>query len=229
MNVGVIGSGNIGANAGRLFSRAGHNVLFSYSRDESKLKRLAEETGNGARWGSPHDAVEFADVLVLAVTWDRVEDALDQAGSLDGKVLVDTTNPYPYQGSLVEVPGGHSSGAYNARRAEGASLIKAFNTSSAGFQRTAAFREGDERATMFLAGDDEEAKQVVSSLIRDVGFEPVDVGDLENGAPWIEPPRRSGGLYGEEYRAADGRRIAEAIWSDPEEATRLADELKVFE
>lgn len=219
MKIGIIGSGRIGGNAGKLFARAGHEVMFSFSRDRSKLDALAEEAGNGARAGSPREAVEFGEVVMLSVPWPVIDEAIAQAGPLDGKVLIDTTNQFT-RGGLAELPGEISAAEFNQRRMPGARLVKAYNTMTAGFQAMAAGRA--DRVAMFFAGEDAEAKRVVAGLIGDSGFEPVDVGGFSE--VWIlEAPRRPGAVYGEEYRPA------EAIRRDPERAARLARELRVEE
>jgi 8-hydroxy-5-deazaflavin:NADPH oxidoreductase len=79
---------------------------------------------------------------------------------------------------------------------------------------------------MFLAGEEADAKLIVAGLIRDIGFEPVDVGAFAE-APIMEAPRRDGAVYGEEYSGADGQRIADALREDREQAARLALELRV--
>lgn len=227
MRIGIIGSGNIGANAGRQFTRVGHEVLFSFARDPAMLERLAAEVSHGARAGTPAEAAAFGEVVMLAVPWATVDDALAQAGSLDGKVVIDTTNHFG-RGGVVPLPDGLSAAQVNAGRAAGARLIKAFNTLTAGFQAAAAGRAGDERAALFLAGEDTVAKGTVSDLIAQIGFAPVDVGGWAE--VWImEAPRRPGSVYGEEYRPEPAQRIAAAVRTDPQLASRLADELKTLE
>jgi predicted dinucleotide-binding enzyme len=225
VRVGIIGSGRIGANIGKLLAKAGHEVVFSFSRDPAKLETLAAEAGDIARVGSPGEAAEFGEVVVLSVPWALVDEALEEAGSLEGKVLIDTTNQYTRDG-LAEISGGKGAAEYNAGRARGARLVKAYNTLTAGFQAEAAGRAGEERAVVFYAGEDEEAKSTVSRLIDDSGFEPVDVGGWAE-VEIMEAPRRDGSVYGEEYRPAGARRISAALREgDREEASRLARELK---
>ncbi len=226
MRVGIVGSGRIGGNAGKLFARAGHEVMFSFSRDPAKLEALAAGAGHDARVGTPSEAARFGEAVMLSVPWAIVDEALVAAGPLGGKVLIDTTNQFT-RGGLAELPGGLSAAEFNARRASGARLVKAYNTLTAGFQAEAARRPAPERVAMFFAGEDEEAKGIVAGLIRDSGFEPVDVGGW--GEVWImEAPRREGAVYGEEYRPEEARRIAAALREgDPDLAARLARELKV--
>src|SRR5436190_10912292 len=88
MRIGVIGAGRIGGNAGRLFARAGHEVMFSFSREPEKLQELAGETGASA--GTPAEAAAFGEVVMLSVPWRLIDDVLAQAGSLEGRIVVDT-------------------------------------------------------------------------------------------------------------------------------------------
>ncbi len=209
MRIGIIGVGRIGGNAGRLFARAGHEVLFSFSRDDAKLETLAAQTGNGARAGAPAEAARFGDVVMLSVPWALVDEALEAAGSLEGKVLIDTTNQFGRDEAgnfgVLDLPDSLSAAAFNARRAEGARLVKAYNTMTSGFQAEAAGRVGSDRVVMFYAGDDEEANRTVAGLIDDSGFDPVYVGSLTGDVVWMEPPRREGALYGEEFHLQEAR------------------------
>jgi predicted dinucleotide-binding enzyme len=209
VRVGIIGAGRIGGNAGRLFARAGHEVLFSFSRDRAKLEALAAEVGNGARAGTPGEAARFGDVVMLSVPWALVDEALEAAGPLEGKILIDTTNQFGRDEAgnfgVLDLTDGMSAAAYNARRARGARLVKAYNIMTAGFQAEAAGRVGPDRVVMFYAGDDEEANRTVAGLIDDSGFEPVYVGSLSGDVVWMEPPRREGALYGEEFHLQEAR------------------------
>src|SRR6202140_4129677 len=93
MRVGILGSGLMGGKLGTLFARAGHEVIFSYARSEAKLKKLARDAQGNARAGTPGEAAEDADVLLLAVDWSRIEDVLNQARDLSGKVIVSCSLP----------------------------------------------------------------------------------------------------------------------------------------
>jgi len=207
MKIGVIGAGRIGGNAGRLLARAGHEVLFSFTREPEKLHRLVEDTGHGARAGTPREAAEFGEAVMLAVPWDLIDEALAQAGSLEGKIVIDTTNQF---GSGPMPAPGQTAAQFNAARMPGARYTKSFNTLTSGFQASAAGRSGDERAVLFLCGDDPAAKRAVSGLIEDAGFVPVDIGPNAD-ASVMEAPRREGAVYGEEYRRADPTAVVEAV------------------
>jgi 8-hydroxy-5-deazaflavin:NADPH oxidoreductase len=135
---------------------------------------------------------------------------LNQAGSLDGKTVIDTTNQFGL-GGLETIPDGLTAVQYNQRRMSGARLVKSFNTLTSGFQTSEAHRsDPDQRVVLFLCGDDAGAKATVAGLIADAGFEPVDVGGLADAGP-MESPRRPGALYGEEYRPADARAAVAAL------------------
>lgn len=93
MRVGILGSGLMGGKLGTLFARAGHEVVFSYARSTEKLQRLAKDAKGNARAGTPHDAAQDADALLLAVHWSRIDDVLNQTGDLSGKVIVTCSLP----------------------------------------------------------------------------------------------------------------------------------------
>ncbi len=78
MRIGILGAGLMGGKLGTIFARAGHEVVFSYSRSERKLKRLAREAQGHARAGTPREAALNADALLLAVHWSRVDDVLER-------------------------------------------------------------------------------------------------------------------------------------------------------
>src|SRR5260370_29041775 len=93
MRIGILGSGLMGGKLGTIFARAGHEVVFSYTRSEKKLKRLAREAKGKARHGTPREAAQEADAVLLAVHWSRVDDVLSQAGDLSGKVVLTCSLP----------------------------------------------------------------------------------------------------------------------------------------
>jgi len=177
MNIGIIGSGRIGGTVGRLWAYAGHQVLFSYSRDAANLKALAATVGPGARAGTPAEAARFGEVVLFAPPWMLVDDALREAGSLAGRILIDTTNPYGPNG--VEDLGPNNSAAQEvARRAAKAHVVKAYNTLPADVLATSGREMRAAQLAMFFCGDGAEAKQVVSNLITASGYLPIDTGPL---------------------------------------------------
>jgi predicted dinucleotide-binding enzyme len=200
VRIGIVGAGRIGGNAARLLARAGHELVLSFSRDQERLEQLASEIGAVA--GTPREATKFGEVVVFSVPWSLVDEALGQAGPLDGKIVIDTTNQFGHRG--LDDLGGRTAAEVNAARMSGARYTKAFNTLTSGFQAEAAGRTGPNRVVMFLCGDDEEAKRIVSALVDEAGYTPVDIGGTADAAP-MEPPRRRGAVYGEEVHEPEAR------------------------
>src|SRR5436190_11939540 len=207
MRIGIIGAGRIGGNAARLLAGAGHEVKLSFARDPRKLADLASEIGERASTGSPAEAAEFGQVVVLSVPWGTIDDALGQAGSLAGKIVIDTTNQF---GPGPKPAEGQTAAQLNAARMPGARYTKSFNTLTSAFQAAAAGRTGPDRVVLFLCGDDAEAKRVVAELIEDAGFAAVDLGGTTDAAV-MEAPRRDGAVYGEEYRRPEAEAVVEAV------------------
>lgn len=207
MKIGVIGAGRIGGGLARQLANVGHQVRLSFRRDQAELDRLADQIGARASTGSPADAVTFGEVVVIAVPWSALPLALEQAGPLAGKIIIDTTNQF----GAPPLPGeGQTAAAFNAARMPDARYTKSFNTLTSGFQAEAAGRTGDERVVQWLCGDNPGAKEVVARLIEDAGFVPVDLGSTA-GCSVMEAPRRPGAVYGEEYRLPDALAVVEAV------------------
>jgi 8-hydroxy-5-deazaflavin:NADPH oxidoreductase len=187
MRVGILGSGLMGGKLGTIFARAGHEVVFSYARSEQKLKVLARDAKGKARAGTPREAAQEADAVLLAVHWSRIKDVLNQTGDLSGKVIV--TCSLPMNDDNTELVVAHtSSGAEElAKMIPKARVVAAFNTvpSEVLFGVYEAKRKAS-RPSLVYCGDDESGKGVAAGLIRDVGFDPVDAGPLRI-ARYTEP------------------------------------------
>ncbi len=189
MKIAVIGAGNVGGTLGKRWAKAGQEVAFGV-RDpgDARIAALVRESGPSARAASVPEAVREAAVVVLTVPWANAQEAIAAAGNLRGRILIDATNPLPLtpeclrQGLVI----GHTTSAAEeiARWAAEARVVKAFNTT--GFQNMADPVYGTQGLSMFLCGDDAEAKKVVADLARQLGFEPVDVGPLRS-ARYLEP------------------------------------------
>lgn len=185
MNIGIIGSGNMGSSLGRIWARKGHRIIFSYSRDKEKLNDLANSIPQSSV-GSPSDAVQQSEAILLAVRWESVEDALKSAGSLSGKIVIDCTNPIKPDLSGLDVGFATSGAEEISRLAPGASIVKAFNTAFAEVYKADSRLFGSRLPSMLFCGDDASAKNTVARLISDAGFEPVDSGPLLV-ARYLEP------------------------------------------
>ena len=187
MRVGILGSGLMGGKLGTIFARAGHEVVFSYSRSEKKLEKLARDAGGKARAGTPAEAVQQADALLLAVHWSRVDDVLKQAGDLAGKIVVSCSLPMNDDDTALVVTHTSSGAEKLAKRIPKARVVSAFNTvpSEVLFGVYEARRKAT-RPSLVYCGDDSRSKRVAAELIRDVGFDPVDAGPLRI-ARYTEP------------------------------------------
>jgi predicted dinucleotide-binding enzyme len=181
MKIAVIGMGSVGGTLGRRWGEVGHAVTFGVRKPNDP--KVAAGAGE-ARLSTVAGAAADAEVVVLAVPWEALKDAIASAGDLAGKVLLDCTNPLSPGLSGLEV--GHTtSGAEEvARLAPRARVVKIFNTTGANNMADPDY--GGTRATMLYAGDDADAKSIAASLARDLGFDPVDLGPLSS-ARLLEP------------------------------------------
>jgi hypothetical protein len=179
MRIGILGSGLMGSKLGTIFSRAGHEVAFSYSHSRDKLEQLASEAGPKAKAGTPREAVAQADAVLLAVHWSRVDDVLMQAGDLSGKLVISCSLPMNADDTALVVAHTSSGAEELAKKIPAARLVPAFGTvpSEVLFGVFEA-KNKDRRPSLVYYGDDAGAKNAVAALIRDAGFEPVDAGGL---------------------------------------------------
>jgi 8-hydroxy-5-deazaflavin:NADPH oxidoreductase len=189
MKIGVIGSGNIGANAARLFVRAGHEVALSNSRGGQGLEDLVAELGDKAHATTIEGAAKFGEVLLIAIPFGKFS-ALP-ADAFKGKVTIDAGNYYPERdGKFAELDKDETtSSELMASHLKEARLVKGFNTIY--FKHLAT--QGDsslpleERRAIFIAGDDSKAKEIVARLIEEIGFAAVDTGFLHEGGRSQQP------------------------------------------
>ncbi len=178
--IGLIGSGNVGSNLGRAWTRAGYEVMFS-SLDLEADKRLAAQVGPKASAGTTLQAAAFGDVVVVAVPYGALPALGRSLGSaLQGKAVIDASNPFPARDGDIAVEAREKgAGEVSARLLPGAHIVRAFN--AVGAARMSVMHENPGKVGMPIAGDDAQAIAKVSRLIRDIGFEPVLVGGLAKG------------------------------------------------
>jgi 8-hydroxy-5-deazaflavin:NADPH oxidoreductase len=187
MRVGIIGSGLMGGKLGILFARAGHEVVFSYSRRYEKLELLARQAGGGARPGSSLEAAREADAILLAVHWSRLDEILSQAGDLSGKVIVSCCMPLNIENTELIIAHNSSGAEVIAEKVPEARVVAAFQAvPSEVFFDVFEARQSPTRPSLVYCGDNTNSKAVAAQLIRDVGFDPVDAGPLRI-ARYIEP------------------------------------------
>jgi predicted dinucleotide-binding enzyme len=187
MRIGILGSGLMGAKLGTIWARAGHDVVFSYSRSEAKLKKLARDAKGNGRAGTPREAARDADALLFAVHWSRADDVLEQAGDLSGKVIVTCSLPMNADDTGLVIAHTSSGAEALAKKVPRARVVAAFGTvpSEVLFGVFAARRK-KHRPSLVYCGDDARSKKIAAQLIEDTGFDPIDAGPLRV-ARYTEP------------------------------------------
>ena len=171
MNVSIIGTGHVGGTLGKCWAQCGHSITFgSRNPNSDHVQELVHKAGANTRAVSINQAVASSQLVVLALPWNAVEGILANAGDLTGKILIDTINIYPESGEI-------SCAEQIAGWAKGARVIKAFNITGTGNMDYPVYN--GQKLTMFICGNDSEAKSRVSMLIEELGFEVVDTGGLE--------------------------------------------------
>ena len=194
MKIAVLGAGHIGSTVGRLWHTAGHEVTFA-ARDPAGPQALAAELGGRAHAATVTDAVAAAEVILVAVPGPAVIEVLTTAGSLDGKVVIDAANMVGQDGIALRqladaFPKGH--------------WVRAFNTLQA--RVLAEENRRQPRWVLFLSGD-QQAKPTVARLIADAGFEPVDLGGIDDSK--FQDPGSA--LWNTTLEGGDARALAERI------------------
>jgi hypothetical protein len=200
MRIGVIGAGNIGGTAARLFADAGHEVVISNSRGPETLRG---EEGDGIRAGTVEEAAEFGEVVLVAIPFGERETL--PVDELSDTTVIDAMNYYPGRdGKIAELEDdGTTSSELLARHLDSSRIVKAFNTMEAGTLEEDGRRSGDHRRlVLFVASDDELAKRTVMELIDEIGFDPVDTGELRDGGR-VQQPGSS--IYGAELTNPEAR------------------------
>ena len=203
MNITLLGAGNMGSALARQFTQAGHAVRIAATSLE-KAKSVAAGIPGSTAVATAGSAAD-SDVVVVATPYEQAVAALREAGPLDGKVVIDVTNPLTpdYMGLTI----GHDTSASEeiAKAFPGVDVAKAFNTLFAQVVAEGpAFADG-QVARAFYAGDSERAKATAKSLIESTGFQPVDAGPLRN-ARYLEPLAGLNIYFG--YGAGHGTTIA---------------------
>ena len=171
--VGIIGAGRLGQAMARTTLRAGRGVVIANSRGPESLASVVSALGDGVSAGTVGEAAS-ADVVVLAVPWDRVPEALHDL-DLKGQILVDATNDW-----AADDLQGRTSSELVADLVPGARVVKAANTLGADVLGSDPRETGGHRV-IFISGDEADAKADVAALFEDAGFAAIDLGDLATG------------------------------------------------
>lgn len=205
MRVGIIGSGNIGSTVARLLAAAGHEVAIANSRGPESLAGLVAELGDGAQAATVAQAAQFGELVLVAIPLRAYDELPPEAFA--GRIVIDANNYYPGRDGQIAAleDGSTTSSEMLAAHLPEAHVVKAFNTM---YFRTLA-TEGrpdappEERLALFLAGDDEAAKQRVAELIEQLGFAAVDTGTLAEGGALQQP---GSPIYNQPMTPSEARR-----------------------
>lgn len=184
MQIAILGTGNVGQALGAGWARAGHQIVFGSREPQSdKVRAVLQAVGAGAQAATPQAAVTTAEVVVLATPWRAAQAVVTGVQGWEGKIVIDATNPIA---PGLELAVGYTTSAAEliAGWAAGARVVKAFNTTGANNMANPIYNGAS--TTMFIAGDDAEAKAVVTSLAQTLGFDVADVGPL-SAARYLEP------------------------------------------
>jgi 8-hydroxy-5-deazaflavin:NADPH oxidoreductase len=196
MKIGIIGAGTVGGTLARQWARAGHQVMLSFSRHPERLQQLADEIGTQAKSGTPAQASQFAEVIVFAPNFWMAEEAIHQMEHVEGKTVIDTTNPYRWgnvetlSGGLVRMlPEQESAAEWLARKLPQAQIAKAFSSLQPRALLASAARIEADRVAVPFATNHAQSRDYTTTLVKAAGGLPFDIGALSN-AKLIEMPGR---------------------------------------
>ena len=201
MKIGIIGAGHIGGAIGGLWIKAGHPVFFS-SRHPEELQDFTARLGPLAQAGTVDKAIAFGDVIFIAVPYGALPQiGRDYGKSLAGKIVLDASNAVATRdGAIADEVERNGIGAISQKYLPGARLVRAFNTLNYSIFEREANRPAP-RLAVPIAGDDQEAVQVAAGLVRDAGFDPVEVGKLADASRF----QRGAPGYGQNVSASELR------------------------
>ena len=186
MTIGIVGAGAISQALATQLARAGIDTLISNSRGPHTLTEVVRALGPRVR-AVPASEAAARDLVVLAVPWHRLREALAQLPPWNGRIVVDATNPLVPAGVPRPDLGGRTSSELVADLVPGARLVKAFNTLPPPLVAADPHEAGGRRV-VFFSGNDAGAKAEVATLIDRLGFAGIDLGDLRTGGKLQQYP-----------------------------------------
>ena len=184
--IAILGAGNVGSTLGRAWSSHGHTLIYGVRDPDHARHQHAAKTSGGAQVASIPKAAGQSDLIVLAVSWASVPDVLHACGDLDGKILMDVTNPLSFENETIALTQGlTTSGGEDVQRlVPKAHVFKTLNQVS--FTVMAQTTGYPARPVMFVAGNSAAHKQSVLSLVSELGFDARDAGPIES-CRFLEP------------------------------------------
>jgi predicted dinucleotide-binding enzyme len=179
MKIGIIGAGNVGTGIGKHLAAKGHDVVVSFARTPDKVAAAAGTIGGGARAGSPQEAADHGEVVIVATPWGATLDAVrGLADHLVGKIVWDTTNPLSADLSELTIGTTTSAGEEMARAIPGAIVVKAVPPFAEVLHSDSMLIDG-RKPGVFVCGDDPDARKTIVGLVGDIDADAVDAGPLK--------------------------------------------------
>ncbi len=172
MKISIIGTGDMGMNLTKQLALAGYEVFLG-SRDPNKVKKQIISLQGNVHGGTNEEAIIFGDIIIPAIPFPQVLDILKQYNSLDDKIVIDITNPVK-----IELEKNTSAAEEIEKVISNTKIVKAFNTIFTSILKTSP-QFGNEKANLFICGNDEESKKLVAEIGMKLGYEPIDVGPLK--------------------------------------------------
>lgn len=199
LKIGLIGTGRVGGALATTWAKAGHELMLS-SRNLDDDKALAAKLGPNVRAGTTREAAAFGDVILISVPYGAMPEIAKTVGDLlKGKIVIDTSNPFENRdGEIAKWAREKGAGLATAELLPGARIVRGFN--AIGYARMATAHEQPGKIGMPIAGNDKQAIEVASRLVRDIGYEPVLVGGLAMGRHLIPGTPLAGERTAEEIR-----------------------------
>ncbi|WP_407152116.1 NADPH-dependent F420 reductase [Bradyrhizobium sp. ORS 86] len=193
MKIAIIGTGTVGSALARGLQKSSHShTVILGARDITDMATQDLAADVGAELASPAEAAKSAELVILALPWDVAEAAVKALGDLSGKIVIDCMNPLAMIGGVLDLALGHttSGGEIVAGWLPGAHVVKTLN--QVGAEIMANNASMPHKPVMFMAGDNAQAKAAVATVLTDLGFEPLDAGDIRRsrllepfGMVWI--------------------------------------------
>ena len=180
MKIGILGAGFIGRAVARLAVKNGYEVMISNSRNPMTL--VSSMISIGCKIGTAKEASEFGEVVLLAIPFANLKDVAPEP--LAGKIVMDAGNYYAMRDGAIPELDNHSTTTSQmaADHLQGAKIVKAFNAIlEKDIEKDAAPAGTPDRRALPIAGDDAEAKQVVTKILDTLGFDVLDAGPLSEG------------------------------------------------
>ncbi len=177
--IAIIGTGNVGSTLGKIWAAKGHEIIYgSRTPTSTRVQQLVRESGKNAMSTTQADAARRADVVMIPIPPTAIPEVIDALGNLEGKLIIDTTNWWGFEGSWATSPRDprESLAEQVQALAPEANVVKAFNTMNYAVMADPSVSDGP--VTVPIAGDSSSAKARVAALVEDVGLEPLDVGPL---------------------------------------------------